>query len=106
MQVFKEGIATVSDLVKFDKSSLQQIAGNIRRPGGRIPGPTLGEDPGATIPTPPFVFGVKSQVRLEVACNLILFYETIVRPLTASNIVWAPLMRRVGEIWKIIKENC
>ena len=96
MQLFNEGIATVSDLVEVDKISLQQTTGNLRRPGGRIPDPTLGADPGATIPTPPFVFGANSQTSLEVACNLINFYETIGRPLTASNISWYPRMRRFG----------
>ena len=73
MHLFNKGIANVSDLVEFDKISLQQIAGNLRRPGGRIPDPTLGAYRGATIPTPPLVFGAKSQARLEVACNLIRF---------------------------------
>ena len=106
MQLSNERIAAVNDLVEFDRSSLQQITGNLQRPGGQIPNPTLGEDPGATIPTQPFVFGAKSQERLKVACNLIRFYETIGRPLTASNIAWDPLMRLFGEIWKSTKENC
>ena len=105
MHLSNEGITNVSDLVKFDRSSLQHISGNLRRPGGRIPDPTLGADPGATIPTPPFLFGAKSQARLEVAYNLISFYKNIGGPLTASNIAWAPLMRCFGEIWKSMKEN-
>ena len=104
-QLANEGISTVSDLVDFDKDSLQQIASNLRRPGGRIPDPDPNAPRGATIPTPPFVFGAKSQMRLGVACNLVRFYETIGRPLTASNISWNPIMSRFGEIWKSIKEK-
>ena len=100
IQLGNEGILTVGDLVDFDKDSLAQIASNLRRPGGRIPDPTPGAAAGATIPTPPFVFGAKSQARLEVACDLIRFYETIGRPLTAANIAWQPIMRHFGEIWK------
>ena len=100
VQLGHEGMRTVGDLVDFDKDSLAQIASNLRRPGGRIPDPTPGAVAGATIPTPPFVFGAKSQARLEVACDLIRFYETIGRPLTASNITWQPVMRNFGEIWK------
>ena len=96
-QLHNEGITTVPDLVDFDKDSLRQIADNLRRPGGRIQDPN---DPNSTIPTPPFVFGAKSQMRLEVACHLIRFYETVGRPLTAANISWEPVMRRFGEIWK------
>ena len=105
MQLSNKAISTISDLVEFDRSSLQQISGNLCRPGRRIPDPTLGADPGATIPTPPFVSGEKSQTRLEVACNLIRFYETTGRALTASNIAWAPLMRCFGKIWKNMKDN-
>ena len=106
-QMSNEGITTVSDLVDFDEKSLQRIANNLRRPGGRIPDPTPGAPAGTTIPTPPFVFGAKSQSRLEVACNLIRFYETIGRPLTASNLKWTNVMRRFGTLWEnlIVRKN-
>ena len=65
-----EGISNALDLSKFDKSSINQIADNLRRPGGRVVDPN---NRNATIPTPPFVFGAKSQQRLLVACNVIPF---------------------------------
>ena len=102
LQLQSEGITTVQDLADFDKDSLVQIADNLRRPGGRILDPN---NPLATIPTPPFVFGAKSQMRLEVACNLIRFYDTIGRPLTAANIAWNPIMSCFGEIWKSISKR-
>ena len=102
LQLQSEGITTVQDLADFDKDSLVQIANNLRRPGGRIQDPN---NPDATILTPPFVFGAKSQMRLEVACNLICFYDTIGRPLTAANIAWNPIMSRFGEIWKSISKR-
>ena len=99
LQVSHEGIDTVSDLAEFDKSPLKQIADNLRRPGGRIADPSPGAGAGATIPTPPFVFGAKSQMRMEVACNLIRFYDTIGRPLTAANLKW-DVMYKFGLIYK------
>ena len=93
MQLCNEGITAVEDLVEFDADSLAQIASNLRRPGGRIPDPTPSALPGATIPTPPFVFGPKSQMRLEAACGLVRFYHTIGRPLTVANIAWEPHRR-------------
>ena len=105
MQLRNEGITAVDDLEEFDADSLAQIANNLRRPGGRIPDPTPGAPPGATIPTPPFVFGAKSQMRLEAACDLVRFYRTIGRPLTAANIAWDPVMRNFCEIWKSVKER-
>jgi hypothetical protein len=71
IQLQNEGIESVDDLIDFDKDTLQQVADNLRRPGGRIPHPTLGAAPGATIPTPPFVFGAKSQKRLLAACDIV-----------------------------------
>ena len=61
VQLQVEGIAVVADLADFDKESLQQLADNLRKPAGRIPDPNPGAAPGATIPTPPFIFGAKSQ---------------------------------------------
>ena len=101
-QLQSEGIVSVEDLAEFDKESLKQIADNLRRPGGRIPDPTPGAAAGATIPTPPFVFGAKSQNRLETAGHLIRFYNTIGRVCTPSNVDWGGPMSRFKEIWKAI----
>ena len=57
----QEGIDGAHDLVDFDKNSLQQLADNLQHLGGRMPDPNPAAAPGAAIPTPPFVFGVKSQ---------------------------------------------
>jgi hypothetical protein len=35
-QMQAEGISNVQDLADFDKESLQQLADNLRRPGGRV----------------------------------------------------------------------
>ena len=58
---------------------------------------------GATIPTPPFIFGAKSQMRLKVAYDLIRYYDTTGRPLTATNIQWDPVMSRFKELWNALK---
>ena len=39
VQMQQEGIQSVADLADFDKDSLQQLADNMRKPGGRIPDP-------------------------------------------------------------------
>ncbi len=70
VQLQQEGITTVDDLVDFDKDTIEQIAANLRRPAGRIPDPNPAAAPGATIPTPSFVFGAKSQKRLITASTL------------------------------------
>ena len=38
-QMQAEGITSVQDLADFDKDSLQQMADNLRKPGGRVPDP-------------------------------------------------------------------
>ena len=50
----------VNDLADFEKDTLNQVANNLRRPGGCILDPNTGYAAGSTIPTPSFVFGVKS----------------------------------------------
>ena len=42
IQLRAEGIEAVADLADFDKDSLQQLADNLRHPGGGIPEPPLG----------------------------------------------------------------
>ena len=71
-----EGITTISDLADFEKETLQQMADNLRKPGGRVPDPNPAAAAGATIPTPPFVFGAKSQHCLTVVCELVRYYWT------------------------------
>ena len=61
VQMAIEGITMASDLAEFDKDSLEQLANNLCQPGGRVPDPNPNAAPGATIPTPAFTFGVKSQ---------------------------------------------
>ena len=85
IQLALEGIQTVDDLADFDKEALQQLADNLRRPGGRVPSPNPGVAPGSTIPTPPFVFGAKSQKCLGIACELVWYYNTVGRNPTAAN---------------------
>ena len=103
VQLQTEGISAVDDLEDFDKDSLQQVADNLRRPGGRIPDPAAGAAAGATIPTPTFVFGAKSQKRLLVACELVRYYSTAGRALTAANIAWSTVIKNFEDQWKALK---
>eukprot|EP00957_Ditylum_brightwellii_P116780 8907537-Ditylum_brightwellii.AAC.1 len=52
-----EGILTVDDLDEFQKSDIEQIAANLRRPV--VPGPPL------------LILGAKSVNRLNAACKLV-----------------------------------
>jgi hypothetical protein len=68
IQLQQEGIITVDDIADFDKDTIEQLAANLCRPAGRVPDPNQA---GVTIPTPPFVFGAKSQMRLMTAAKLV-----------------------------------
>ena len=103
IQMQTEGITTVDDLKDFDKDSLHQMADNLRRPGGRVPDPNPDAPEGATIPTPPFTFGAKSQKRLTVACDLVRYYITVGREPTAPNIRWTHVMSNFEIQWKALK---
>ena len=93
LQQQAEGITSVSDLADFNKDSLQQLADNLRHPGGCVPDPNPAAQPGSTIPTPPFVFGAKSQRHIAVACDLVNYYRTVSRDLTAANLQWNTMMK-------------
>ena len=105
VQMQLEGIQSIADLADFEKDSFQQLEGNLRKPGGRIadPGPNAPE--GARIPTPAFTYGAKSQKRLTVACDLIRYYQTVGRDLTAANIQWNQVMSNFEIQWKALKER-
>lgn len=105
IQLQQEGITTVDDLADFDKTSLQQVADNLRRPGGRVPDPNPGAAVGATIPTPSFVFGAKSHKRLLVACDLVRYYTTVGRDLTAANTQWTSVIKNFEIQWKALKDR-
>ena len=105
VQIQHEGIHSVADVADFDKDSLQQLTDNLRKPGGRIPDPNPNAAEGASIPTPAFTYGAKSQKRLAVACNLIRYYQTVGRDLTAANIQWNQLMSNFEIQWKALKER-
>ena len=81
-----EGITTTGDLADFDEDTIKQIAENLRRPAGRVPDPNPGAADGATIPTPPFVLGTKSQQRLKIVAIMVQYYEMVGRPITSGNI--------------------
>ena len=55
LELANEGIQTVTDLSEFDKTSIEAISYNLRRPAQGNP----------------LVFGAKSQKRIIIACDLI-----------------------------------
>ena len=99
-----EVITTISDMADFEKETLQQMANNPRKPGGRVPDPNPAAAAGATIPTPPFVFGSNSQHHLTVACELVCYYNTIGRDLSTGNMLWSNVMKNFEIQSKALKE--
>jgi hypothetical protein len=71
LQLQAKGIDAIDDLVDFDKDTIKQIAANLQRPAGGVADPNPAAAAGAAIPTPPFVFGAKSQQRLINAAKLL-----------------------------------
>ena len=105
VQLQAEGITSVSDLADFNKESLQQLADNLRHPGGCVPDPNPAAQPGSTIPTPPFVFGAKSQRCIAVVCNLVNYYRTVGHDLAAANLQWNTVMKNFDIQWTALKEK-
>ena len=105
MQLQSKGITLVADLVDFDKDSLQELVDNMRHPGGCVPDPNPGAPPRSTIPTPPFVFGAKSQKHIAIACDLVKYYTTVGHDLTVANLQWITIMKNFEIQWTVLKER-
>ena len=103
IQLQVEGMTSLPDLADFDKDMLQQLTDNLRKPAGRVPDPNPGAAPGATILTPPFVFGAKSQHRITVCCELVRFYNTVGHDLTPGNMRWQHVTKNFEVQWKALK---
>ena len=71
--------------------------------GGRVPDPNPAAAAGTAIPTPAFVFGVKSQTRLSVTCDLVCYYETTGRNLMATNTRWTQVGKNFDIQWKALE---
>jgi hypothetical protein len=105
VQLQTGGLNAIKDLAEFDKETIEGMASNLRRPTGRIADPNPGAAEGATILTPPFAFGAKSQQRLIQATKLLLFYDTVGRAVTAANLQWTPGMKNFSEQWKALEDK-
>jgi hypothetical protein len=105
IQLQAEGVNNVEDLIDFDKDTIEQVAASLRRPAGRVPDPNPAAAVGATIPTPPFVFGAMSQHRMVHASNLMKCYGTVGRITTAANLQWTPVMKNFSEQWKALEDK-
>jgi hypothetical protein len=57
VQLQAEGIASVDNLVDFDKDTIKQVTANLQRSAGWVTDPNPAAVAGATVPTPPFIFG-------------------------------------------------
>ena len=108
-QLEEEGITNVEDLIEFDEAALKQIAENLCRPNGREPAPNAGQPggppAGAEVPIQPFVFGAKSYMRLVVASDMVRYYDTVGRTLSAGNMQWTPIGRNFKEQWKALQDR-
>ena len=103
-QLQNEGIMVINDFGEFDKDTLQQIDDNLRRPGCRFPYPNYMPPnhmpvPAPVVPTVPtlsFIFSAKRQKSLQVACEIVRFYDMIGRRLTTANVQWNMQMKNFG----------
>ena len=97
VQLQYKDIKDASNLVDFTDEAMAMINQSLRRPGGRTQDPDPNTTSGATIPTPPFMLGAKSQMHIIAACDIMRHYETIGCSLSVSNIRWSPVicMRRL-----------
>ena len=97
VQLSTEGLGMLDDLSDFDDKTLKQVVENLRKPGGTIPDPRDEAPAGAVIPTPSFVFGAKSQMRLKGVVSIAKYYDTTDCELTAANMRWTFVIKNFVE---------
>ena len=86
LEMVNEGINAVYDISWFYKETIGQISYNLCRPPSGAP----------------FIVGTKSQKRLIVAYELVRYYETFRRAITAANIQWTMVINNFEIQWKAI----
>eukprot|EP00957_Ditylum_brightwellii_P128720 9820175-Ditylum_brightwellii.AAC.1 len=74
VHLVNEGISAVDNLEEFQKTDIEQITANLRRP--TVPG------------APQLILGAKSIKRMTAACALIRYYTTVNQIITPGNIQW------------------
>ena len=86
LQLPQEGIENVDDIVDFEKDILKHISNILRHPRGQASGTNPGVISGVTIQTILLAFGVKSQICVLAACDLVRYYEAVGQELTPVGI--------------------
>ena len=95
IQLTPERIVMPKDIAEFDEESISNNSDKLRRLWGRPPGLTLGTVLVATIPIPPFAFGVKFKVWLIASCHLVRHYEEVIMDIVSININWGTIIRNL-----------
>ena len=87
----EEGIERPEDLVEFSLADIKTMVADLRRPGGSEPD----GDAGGTVPTFPFKFGAKATLRLQNACDVVKYYETLWYDMSADVLVYDPAIKKL-----------
>ena len=105
IQLQEEYIIIVDDISDFDKTTIEQLAVNLRRPAGRVEDPEHSDNAYTMIPTPLFVFGARSRTRLGTDAELVRYYETVNCTITVSNMTWSQTVKNFQVQWKSLEEK-
>ena len=101
----EEVLEDLACLVEFDYGSLKHITDSLRRPGGCIHDPNPNAAPGSMIPTPTFIFGAKSQLRLKADIEISKYYKTNGCELSVANMHGRPTIKTFTEHWKLLSTH-
>ena len=100
--LLSEGIATLDDLMEANHDMIDTITTNAGKPHGRVPDPTPGAVPDATIPRPPCHFPARAISRLKTAITCLGYYKKVGRPITPDAMQWNTL-KCFMEHWDIVR---
>eukprot|EP00957_Ditylum_brightwellii_P183880 14006258-Ditylum_brightwellii.AAC.1 len=105
-QFGQEGIKKVKDLPDFSKDNWKQVAVNLKCPQGRMKNldKKKGNDNPSTIPQTLYLFGVRTQKRLQEALELTIYYSMVGHRLTVSNTVYETVIWSFTNQWDGLKD--
>eukprot|EP00957_Ditylum_brightwellii_P128860 9829842-Ditylum_brightwellii.AAC.1 len=105
-QLSLEGIKKVEDLAEFRKDNWKQVTENLKHSRSRMKNldKVHGNKNPSTIPQTPYLFGVRTQKRLQEASELTRYYITVGRRLTVANTTYATVIRSFTDQWASLKD--
>eukprot|EP00957_Ditylum_brightwellii_P144552 11011271-Ditylum_brightwellii.AAC.1 len=105
-QLDLEGIKKVKDLAEYSKDNWKHVAKNLNCPGGRMKNLDKEKDNNnpSMVPQTLYLFGARTQKRLQEALELTRYYYTVGCCLIFANTAYAMVIQSFTNQWAGLKD--